>query len=129
MIRRNIFQACGGFDRGYFMYAEDVDLCYRVTQQGFQVVHAGTATVLHHGGQSSQGQAQSAAFSVVLTRESIYRFMKLHYGRVYAMAYRASTALSAIIRMLVLERDGGGRTPKQRRALGPKVVANPCAGA
>lgn len=42
----------GGFDESIFMYAEDIDLCYRIKQMGFKVVYYAEAWMIHLKGQS-----------------------------------------------------------------------------
>lgn len=54
MVRRDAFAAMGGFDPGYFMYAEDMDLCMRLRRAGHQVLLDGRAVAVHHGSGSSQ---------------------------------------------------------------------------
>ncbi|WP_069187531.1 glycosyltransferase [Pararhodospirillum photometricum] len=49
LIRRSLFKEIGGFDERFFVYYEDVDLCLRVHQYGFQVVHLAYAFAVHHG--------------------------------------------------------------------------------
>ena len=34
LVRRRAFEALGGFDEGYFLYGEDVDLCRRLRREG-----------------------------------------------------------------------------------------------
>lgn len=48
-MRRTDFDAVGGFDEGYFLHVEDVDLCWRVRQQGGQVLFHPKAEVVHLG--------------------------------------------------------------------------------
>lgn len=48
-ISREDFLAMGGFDRGYFLHVEDVDLCWRVRRQGGAVLFQPTAEVVHLG--------------------------------------------------------------------------------
>ncbi|MGD0393759.1 MAG: glycosyltransferase family 2 protein [Acidimicrobiales bacterium] len=50
LIRRSAFEQVGGFDEAYFMYAEDVDLCWRLGRAGWLVVYLPSAEVTHlHG--------------------------------------------------------------------------------
>jgi N-acetylglucosaminyl-diphospho-decaprenol L-rhamnosyltransferase len=51
--RRDAFEELGGFDEAYFMYAEDIDLCWRAHQSGWGVGFAGTAAVTHVQGVST----------------------------------------------------------------------------
>lgn len=48
-IRREDFEVLGGFDEGYFLHVEDIDLCWRARQAGGQVVFQPAAEVLHVG--------------------------------------------------------------------------------
>jgi N-acetylglucosaminyl-diphospho-decaprenol L-rhamnosyltransferase len=77
-IRRDAFIAVGGFDEGYFLYAEEVDLCYRLRAAGWEVHYAPVATILHVGGAStSQYGAEMLGHSVRSTR----RFARLRLSR------------------------------------------------
>jgi GT2 family glycosyltransferase len=51
-IRRYDFFSVGGFDAGYFLHVEDVDLCWRVRQAGGQVLFEPHARVIHLGSTS-----------------------------------------------------------------------------
>jgi N-acetylglucosaminyl-diphospho-decaprenol L-rhamnosyltransferase len=46
------FEAMGGFDEGYFLHVEDVDLCWRMRQSGGRVLFAPSARVVHLGSTS-----------------------------------------------------------------------------
>ncbi|MCK4177423.1 glycosyltransferase family 2 protein [Aciditerrimonas ferrireducens] len=51
--RRTAWEELGGFDEGYFMYAEDLDLCWRARRSGWQVRFAPAAVVVHEQGAST----------------------------------------------------------------------------
>jgi len=51
-MRREDFDRVGGFDEGYFLHVEDVDLCWRVRQAGGEVLFHPKAEVIHIGGTS-----------------------------------------------------------------------------
>lgn len=101
MIRRNVFWACGGFNTKYFMYGEDADLCFQAKQIGWKSYYVPTALVTHHGGRSSSEQNESQ-FAAVVMRESLLTYMRLRHGRGPALAYRASIAVMAGVRISVL---------------------------
>jgi N-acetylglucosaminyl-diphospho-decaprenol L-rhamnosyltransferase len=48
-MRREDFEAVDGFDEGYFLHVEDVDLCWRVRQAGGEVLFQPHAEVIHLG--------------------------------------------------------------------------------
>jgi N-acetylglucosaminyl-diphospho-decaprenol L-rhamnosyltransferase len=52
LVRRALFESLGGFDERYFMFAEDMDLCWRAHAAGADVGHAPDATVTHVEGVS-----------------------------------------------------------------------------
>lgn len=53
LARRTALEELGGFDEAYFMYAEDMDLCWRAHQAGWGVGFAGAAGVTHVQGAST----------------------------------------------------------------------------
>lgn len=53
LVRRSAFEQVGGFDEAYFMYAEDVDLCWRLGRAGWRVAYAPAAEVVHLQGVST----------------------------------------------------------------------------
>jgi len=52
MISADAIKLAGTFDEKYFMYVEDVDLCYRMWRSGFKVYYYPLSTILHHIGGS-----------------------------------------------------------------------------
>lgn len=54
LIRRDAFNAARGFDEGYFMHAEDLDLCRRIRELGFEVWCDPGVHVVHVKGVSSR---------------------------------------------------------------------------
>jgi hypothetical protein len=99
MVKRETFAKVGMFSEDYFMYAEDIDLCYKIAQTGFKVYFVSGAEVVHHGGASSRN-GQSSGFQEVLMRESVSRFMAKTRGRAAAVTYRIAMSLSAVVRLL-----------------------------
>jgi GT2 family glycosyltransferase len=100
LMKRETFQAIGLFSQNYFMYAEDLDLCYKVRQAGLKNYYVPAAEVVHHGGGSTQ--AGKSTFSAVMMRESVYRFLVKVRGWWYGQGFRASLALGAVGRLLAL---------------------------
>lgn len=53
LLPTEVFRAAGGFDEGYFMNAEEVDLQRRLREHGIPTVFIGTVSLTHVGGGSS----------------------------------------------------------------------------
>lgn len=101
MIKADVFERLGGFDPRYFMYAEDVDLCFSTRELGLKTYYLPSTCVVHHAGCSSGVQTESH-FSAIVMRESILRFFRSKRGSLYGNLYRWSTASAAIFRMGLL---------------------------
>lgn len=77
LLRRDAVLGIGGFDRRYFMYFEDVDMCDRLGKAGWQVVYVPTAVVEHVGGHAAERAP------IAMMREhhrSAYRFLADRYA-------------------------------------------------
>ncbi len=100
MIRKDVFECVGGFSPEFFMYGEDLDLCYKTRLAGHRNYHVSQAVVVHFGGGSSDRAISN--FSNVLVRESMVRFLRKSRGRLYSNCYRAAMCGMAVIRMVLL---------------------------
>jgi GT2 family glycosyltransferase len=77
-IRREAWEEVGGFDEGFFMYAEDMDWCLRAHALGWQVHYLPEASIVHHIGRSSD---QRPVAMVWQFHRSMARFYRKHYAR------------------------------------------------
>ena len=55
MISREAFDAVGGFDEEYFMFVEDVDLCFRLKKAGWRSLYVPAAELVHSGAHATGG--------------------------------------------------------------------------
>lgn len=72
MVSRKAYQLTGGLDDNYFMYAEDVDWCTRIRQQGLEVVYYPKAVINYEGTRRAR---------VSLRYARIFAKSHLHYWR------------------------------------------------
>jgi len=77
LVRRELFEAIGGFDEGFFLYGEDADLCLRIRRAGFEIAHAPEVTVRHVGGTSEAAATAHAKWT--RKQQGLHRFFELHY--------------------------------------------------
>ncbi|HEY6435350.1 MAG TPA: glycosyltransferase family 2 protein, partial [Ignavibacteriaceae bacterium] len=54
MIRKEVYGKTGGFDEQFFMYGEDLDLCYRVQKNGYKVYYMHETQIIHYKGESTK---------------------------------------------------------------------------
>jgi N-acetylglucosaminyl-diphospho-decaprenol L-rhamnosyltransferase len=120
-IRREAFTQVDGFDEAYFLYQEEIDLCYRMRQAGWEIHYAPVATIIHVGGAST---AQHATDSFGQFVRSTQRFARLRYSRPKAAGIRAVLG-TVLVTRLVLEaaRLGAARDPERRERIRGRIAA------
>jgi GT2 family glycosyltransferase len=84
-IRRETWTEVGGFDAGYFMYAEDIDWCLRAQQAGWHIYYVPSSVIVHRIGRSSD---QRPVPMVLEFHRSMARFYGKHYASQWPWALR-----------------------------------------
>jgi hypothetical protein len=83
MLRRRMFDELGGFDEGFYLYGEDIDLCYRASLAGWERWYVPAAGVEH--------EHQAVTDRRLLTRRTLWhwrgilRFVRKHPERLRAL--------------------------------------------
>jgi GT2 family glycosyltransferase len=86
-VRRSALDEVGLFDESFPLYFNDVDLCYRLRQAGWNILFEPKAKVKHHLG-ASTGQARPRA--ILESHRGLMRFYRKHYrGRTCWCSYVA----------------------------------------
>ncbi|MBA3871107.1 MAG: glycosyltransferase family 2 protein [Anaerolineae bacterium] len=85
LARRDVYTQIGGLDEGYVMYSEEMDWCKRAKAAGWRVMYFGKASIVHHGGKSSE---QVAARKHIHFQESKLRYFRKFHGWLPAQALR-----------------------------------------
>lgn len=122
LVRRDALERVGGFDEGFFLYCEDIDLCRRLRDRGFDIRFVPESLAVHEGGAS----APRAALLPVLAASRV-RYARLHRSRAYALLERLGVALGALSHAVVSRGGKATRTGHMRallRAVSPSAHAN-----
>jgi GT2 family glycosyltransferase len=101
LLRRSVFEQIGLFSEEYFMYAEDLDLNYKVKAAGLTNYYVGETAIIHHGGTSSSRQRVSHWATIMKYRAMVQLFRKTR-GSVYALGYRLAMGAVATGRLMLL---------------------------
>jgi len=96
LLRRVALAQVGVFDEQYFMYSEEIDLCFRLRRAGWQLFWLPTASIVHFGGQSTHQVAETMFLH--LYRGKILYFKK-HHGAVTGFLYKLILLLTAVARL------------------------------
>jgi N-acetylglucosaminyl-diphospho-decaprenol L-rhamnosyltransferase len=103
LVRRAVFDAIGGFDEGYFMYFEDVDLGYRLGQAGYRNVYEPSAVVVHTGAHSTKSSAESERM-ISAHHDSARRFLNRKYRGWWLWPVRVTLTIGLALRSALVRR-------------------------
>jgi GT2 family glycosyltransferase len=115
LVRREALERLDGLDEGFFMYAEDIDLCRRLRDAGYELLYEPAAVVEHEGGAS----APRAALLPTLAKSRI-RYAVKHRGRLAAALERVGIGLEALTHVVV---SRGGMAVRKGHAGALRAVA------
>ncbi len=75
MMRKEVYEKIGGFDEQFFMYGEDLDLCYRIQKAGFKVYYVHSTQIIHYKGESTK---RSSIDETKVFYQAMHLFVKKH---------------------------------------------------
>lgn len=76
--RADAIRAVGGFDTDFFMYGEDLDLCWRVSRIGWKITYVHATSIIHFKGESTK---RSSINELKHFYSAMEIFAKKHFGR------------------------------------------------
>ena len=91
LMKRDVYNEVGGFDEDYFMYGEDIDLSYKLTQAGYKNHYLGELCVLHYKGESTQ---KDGAYL-----DRFYGAMRIFYNKHFRSSYIQQAFMNFGVRM------------------------------
>lgn len=96
LIRRSVIDDVGGMDENFFMYYEEVDLCYRIKKPGRRIVFFPGAVITHLGGRSSS----QVPLKRLMVLTSLVAYFRKHRGKLSVGLFTVALKIGAILRHL-----------------------------
>ncbi len=96
LVRKAAYLEVGGFDPKYFMYHEDVDLCWKLRMFGHSVVYVPGSTVYHHIGMGIQQAVESPFKTYHCQKNRIANIVKNLAAKRLAVSLFVSTAYDVV---------------------------------
>ena len=97
MINKKVLDEVGSFDEAFFMYAEDIDLSYRVQKAGYKNYYFAGNTIVHFKGESTKKETSQY---IRIFYGAMLMFVKKHYGKIrsglYSLMILAAVATKAV---------------------------------
>jgi N-acetylglucosaminyl-diphospho-decaprenol L-rhamnosyltransferase len=104
LVRREAVLDVGGLDEQFFMYAEDLEWCWRASRKGWEIWFEPSALVRHVGnasGAKRYGDLRTKTYMV-----NTYRFFEVEHGKAAALAYRGLNLVASGLRYIAARRAG-----------------------
>ena len=102
LLRSAALDAVGPLDERFFLYFEEVDLCWRLWRGGWRVLFVAGATVTHGGGASSNADRPTALRH---RYRSLFAFYRKHYPRWQLPILKAVVQIATLARVALKQRD------------------------
>lgn len=98
LLRSELFEASGGFDRRFFMYGEDSEWCMRLRRLGYRILYTPRPGVVIHRGAVSSDRAWSDDERLRLCYRGGLQAYEILNGRARTMLFRAAELFGAAVR-------------------------------
>lgn len=98
MIRKAVLDEIGLLDESFFMYGEDIDLSYRITQAGYKNYYFSDTTIIHYKGESTK---KRSANYVKVFYNAMVLFAQKHYSQKSAGWFNFFIQLAIYLRAFI----------------------------
>jgi len=95
MLRKSLLDEIGGFDEIFFMYGEDIDLSYRVSQAGMKNYYLASSSIIHFKGESTR---KGSLNYVKIFYQAMILFVHKHYQGAGAFLFRSFLKIAIWLR-------------------------------
>jgi O-antigen biosynthesis protein len=93
--RTDVLQRLDGFDERFFMYGEDIDLCYRISLAGYGIDYVPSTSIIHYKGESTK---KDNLDYVILFNKAMYQFFEKHYSARYTFWIKLFVRAGIVLR-------------------------------
>ena len=83
--RTGLLKNLDGFDERFFMYGEDIDLCYRIQNTEFHIDYVPDTSIIHYKGESTKKRDLKY---IRIFNKALYQFFDKHYSLRYSSSFR-----------------------------------------
>ena len=91
IVPREILENIGGFDERFFMFGEDIDLCYRIKELGYKIYYNPNTEIIHYKGES----VKNAPYDMI---NVFYSAMNLYFKK-YSSKYKFWGLISVFVKL------------------------------
>jgi GT2 family glycosyltransferase len=114
-VSRSVLDKTGGFDEQFFMYAEDIDLSYRIELAGFHNYYLADTTIIHFKGESTQKDTRY----VKLFYKAMSQFRRKHFRGGFNLVFNGVVEIAIWLRAGLTALARGGSPAGGSPSAGP----------
>jgi O-antigen biosynthesis protein len=98
LLRKSLLDKIGLLDEDYFMYGEDIDLCYRISKSGYKNYYFPNTTIIHYKGESTKKTSINYVF---IFYRAMITFAQKHYTQKHARLFSFLINIAIYIRAAI----------------------------
>ena len=98
LLRKSVLDKIGLLDEDYFMYGEDIDLCYRISKSGYKNYYFPNTTIIHYKGESTKKTSINYVF---IFYRAMNTFAQKHYTQKHARLFSFLINIAIYIRAAI----------------------------
>lgn len=83
--RTGVLKELGGFDERFFMYGEDIDLCYRIQKTDYYIDYVPSTSIIHYKGESTR---KGDLRYIKIFNKALYQFFDKHHSSKYSFLFK-----------------------------------------
>ncbi len=110
-IRKSVFEKITGFDEQFFMYGEDLDICFRIKQAGWNVYYLHTTQIIHYKGESVR---RSNIDEIRVFYQAMHVFVHKHF--------KYGALADVMLKVGIIAREFVARIHKYRSIIGAMII-------
>lgn len=95
--RTSLLKELNGFDERFFMYAEDIDLSYRVQKTKYHIDYVPQTSIIHYKGESTK---KGDLRYIRIFNQALYQFFDKHYTSRYSILFKVFIYLAILLKTL-----------------------------
>lgn len=96
-MKKSVFDNIGGFDKDFFLYYEETELCYRLRQNGYKIVWNPNTSIIHYIGASGKSSDKINYWILEQLHKSKYIYYKKCHGQIMATIIKYLTIPKTLI--------------------------------
>jgi len=100
LIKREVLETVSFFDSDYFMYGEDVELCYRIRQSGYELMTFPKARIIHYGASGGESGGWKGERAISGSFRGFLHFYRKHRPPWQRFALRLALSIGALVRVI-----------------------------